>query len=321
MNKEFKQDTNVERCSDEDLILINEFSQKSLKKDDVFVFSVVLCDNEVDRDFEKFEVSSLEALSKLFVGKTAIKNHSMNCEDQNARTFKTEVITDMKKTNSLGEPYVYLKAHCYMPRLKKNEDFIAEIECGIKKEVSIGCAISERKCSICNTDTRANACTHKKGKKYSGKLCYFELLNPTDAYEWSFVAVPAQKNAGVTKSFNGEVKNMESILKSLKEKDSLVLSIEECVELDSYISNLKSMASYGEIYRKSLESETVKLFALSIPTLSNISTESIVKSLPIEDLKALKDSLYEKSVSKNATPQLFKNPESKKENNNNEFKF
>ncbi|MEG2720430.1 MAG: hypothetical protein RR914_03810 [Oscillospiraceae bacterium] len=55
MNKEFKQDTNVERCSDEDLILINEFSQKSLKKDDVFVFSVVLCDNEVDRDFEKFE--------------------------------------------------------------------------------------------------------------------------------------------------------------------------------------------------------------------------------------------------------------------------
>ena len=40
---------------------------------------------------------------------------------------------------------------------------------------------------------------------YGGKLCYFTLKAPTDAYEWSFVAVPAQRKAGVMKSFIYEI--------------------------------------------------------------------------------------------------------------------
>ena len=41
---------------------------------------------------------------------------------------------------------------------------------------------------------------HEKGQEYDGKLCYADLNNPKDAYEFSFVAVPAQRGAGVTKS-------------------------------------------------------------------------------------------------------------------------
>ena len=37
-----------------DLDLINTYSRRSLSKDEVYIFSVVLCDNEVDREFEKF---------------------------------------------------------------------------------------------------------------------------------------------------------------------------------------------------------------------------------------------------------------------------
>ena len=44
-------------------------------------------------------------------------------------------------------------------------------------------------------------CDHEKGGEYGGKLCYHILDEPLDAYEWSFVAVPAQVNAGVTKRF------------------------------------------------------------------------------------------------------------------------
>ena len=37
------------------------------------------------------------------------------------------------------------------------------------------------------------------GRQYDGKLCTAVLEDPTDAYEWSFVAVPAQREAGVLK--------------------------------------------------------------------------------------------------------------------------
>ena len=108
--------------SAEDLALINRYTQKELTADELFTFSVILCDNEIDRDFERFSVEALEKLAKLFVGKTAIKNHSMNSEDQSARTYKTEVVTDKEKLTSTGEAYTYVKAYCYMPKIKKNED-------------------------------------------------------------------------------------------------------------------------------------------------------------------------------------------------------
>ena len=36
------------------------------------------------------------------------------------------------------------------------------------------------------------------------KRCHVVLSDVTDAYEWSFVAVPAQREAGVTKQFGME---------------------------------------------------------------------------------------------------------------------
>ena len=51
---------------------------------------------------------------------------------------------------------------------------------------------------------RKTLCEHWNGRIYDGQTCYFKLLNPKDAYEVSFVAVPAQPNAGVTKEYGGE---------------------------------------------------------------------------------------------------------------------
>ena len=199
MQKQFQTQTEDGVVTEEALAAINRYTQKDLTADEVFVFSAVLCDNEIDRDFERFSIESLHALAPLFEGKTAIQNHSMDAADQSARTFKTEVITDETRKTALGEPYTYLKAYCYMPRIPKNEALIAEIAAGIKKEVSVGCAVEKRICSVCGADERKAPCAHRRGKTYNGEVCHFILENPTDAYEWSFVAVPAQKNAGVTK--------------------------------------------------------------------------------------------------------------------------
>lgn len=290
--------------SKEDMELINSYSQKELTRDEIFCFAVLLCDNEIDRDFERFDVSSLEALSKLFVGKTAIKNHSLNSDDQSARTYKTELVRVPGKKNSLGEEYCYLKAYCYMPRLEKNAELIREIEAGIKKEVSIGCSVARSVCSICGRDRLSEGCTHKKGASYKNKLCFFTLKEPYDAYEWSFVAVPAQRNAGVTKSYNFQKEiTMNEIVKTLREADGEVsLSKEKAYELAKKIEELSLLAKQGEEYRDELARDVVKLFAFTIPELSNDCTESICKQLTLEELRQIRSAL-KKEKAKSVLPQ------------------
>ena len=59
-----------EAVTPEELALINTYTRRPLTAEEVYVFSVTLCDNDVDRDGERFPVESLFALEKLFVGKT-----------------------------------------------------------------------------------------------------------------------------------------------------------------------------------------------------------------------------------------------------------
>ena len=47
---------------------INLYTRRAYKPEEVYTFSVVLCDNEVDRDGECFTKETLEELAKLFVG-------------------------------------------------------------------------------------------------------------------------------------------------------------------------------------------------------------------------------------------------------------
>lgn len=185
----------------EQLEKINRFTRRELTEDEIYIFSVILCDNEIDRDCERFSDDALEKLSSLFIGKTGIFDHDPRSAHQSARIFDTELVTDASRTTKNGEAYRFLKAQVYMVRTDENKSLIAEIDGGIKKEVSISCAASERICSVCGSDKAKLSCEHIKGRIYNGKLCHTVLSGISDAYEWSFVAVPAQVNAGVTKRF------------------------------------------------------------------------------------------------------------------------
>ena len=190
--------------ADNRLEKINRFTRRELTEEEVYCFSVILCDNEIDRDNEKFSVSALRKLAELYIGKTGIWSHDPKGENQTARIYDTEVVTDESRKTADGEVYTCLKAYAYMVRTASNADLIREIDGGIKKEVSVGCAVSKEVCSVCGRDIRKGECAHRKGRSYNGRKCYRILDEPTDAYEWSFVAVPAQKGAGVTKRYGGE---------------------------------------------------------------------------------------------------------------------
>ena len=56
----------------EQLEQINRFARRELKAEEVYSFSVRLCDNEVDRDGERFPRRTLEELAELFVGKSGL---------------------------------------------------------------------------------------------------------------------------------------------------------------------------------------------------------------------------------------------------------
>jgi hypothetical protein len=292
LKKEKRLNEAVFSVTKSDIEKINSYSLKPLSEEEVFVFSVILCDNEIDRDFERFSVESLKALKELFKGVTGIFDHSMRAENQTARIFDTELITDKERTTSAGEPYTYLKAHCYMLRNEKNKSLIAEIEAGIKREVSVSCSVKRAVCSVCKAEN--SSCSHRPGTQVEGRLCHRILYDAVDAYEWSFVAVPAQKGARVTKQFGkteeskrGE-KSVTDILKKLGEqKGETVLDAFETAQLKSYIATLERAAADGEHYKSSLMKKALSLSAVRLPKMDTAVFKTVLESLPAKDLEAL----------------------------------
>lgn len=278
--------------TDELLKKLNEFTRREHSADEVYIFSVILCDNEVDRDGERFTVGALNKLKELFVGKTGVFDHNPTTQNQNARIFDTECITDTSKKTTFGEDYTYLKALAYMIKTEKNADLIREIEGGIKKEVSISCSISKQFCSICGADLRESPCDHRKGKTYSGKVCSVILDEPTDAYEWSFVAVPAQRNAGVVKNFDGQ----SAIEKIEKAEKGISLSASEVRQIKEKLCEFDKIKNDANAYRSELESEIIKLAFITSPYVPSEILASAITGLSIDKLKALRDSYKAEAV-------------------------
>lgn len=170
---------------------INRFTLEPLTAEQVFTFKATLCDTRIDRDGECFTKAALASLKELFIGRTTIKDHMMSAENQIARIYDTELVRSGDDTE--------LIAYCYMVRTSGNADLIAEISGGIKKEGSVSCAVSQRVCSICGKNNLQTPCRHIAGREYDGEICCKLLDSVEDAYEFSLVAVPSQRSAGIHK--------------------------------------------------------------------------------------------------------------------------
>ena len=123
-------------------------------------FSMILCDNEIDRDYERFPRQSLEVLGRLFIGKTGIFDHNPKGENQTARIFQTTVECDTHRHTQNNEPYCALRAWAYMVRCAKNADLILEIDAGIKKEVSVAALSRARSVPSAGPIPETNRCAH-----------------------------------------------------------------------------------------------------------------------------------------------------------------
>ena len=249
---------------------INALAKARLNGEQVYVFSVRLCDDQIDRDGERFDTAALPVLAKLFIGKTGIVDHRWSAEQQVARIFEAKVVQE--------EGVHYIKAWAYTRRGGHNEDLIADIEAGIKKEVSVGCAMGRSVCSVCGSDY--GTCGHHKGESYDGQVCHVILREPVDAYEFSFVAVPAQREAGVLKAMGGR----KVQLKELAEE----FGVQEEYRL------LLRQAQLGQKYEQQLHDEVVRLGLTLELGVAEPVLRRLVRSAAAGDLLELKTALEDR---------------------------
>lgn len=241
------------------LAKINLLTKSPLSAADVYVFSVRLCDDRIDRDFERFNTEALSPLAKLFIGKTGIADHDWQSEKQTARIFDAGV--------EYENGCAYIRAWAYMLRSEKNAELIREIEAGIKKEVSVGCAMAKSVCSICGADY--GSCEHRKGQTYGNSTCVAVLCEPVDAYEFSFVAVPAQREAGVLKKLGEKPQPPEA---------------------------LQKQAQLGQRYEAELRLRVKRLALLADCGLSDGILEKMISALSVQELSETEKMLHEKTA-------------------------
>lgn len=250
---------------------INAQARAKLTQEQVYVFSLRLCDDQVDRDGERFDTEALPELAKLFVGKTGIVDHRWSSESQVARIFETQVVRE--------DGVSYIKAWAYIRRGGQAEEIIADIEAGIKKEVSVGCAMGRAVCSICGN--AYGSCGHQKGESYDGQVCCAILKEPMDAYEFSFVAVPAQRAAGV--------------LKGLGKGSRTLKELADAFGAQAEYRSLFKEAEMGRLYEKQLQDSVVRLGLILDLGVEEPVLRSIAEKMGAENLLRMKEALEAKS--------------------------
>ena len=250
---------------------INALAKAELTAEQVYVFSLRLCDDQVDRDHERFDTEALAVLARLFIGKTGILDHQWSAGNQVARIFETEVVREDRVS--------YIKAWAYIRRGGKAEELIADIEAGILKEVSVGCAMGMAVCSVCGAEY--GSCGHHKGEYYDGQLCCAILREPMDAYEFSFVAVPAQRDAGVLKAM-GHGKTLKELAEEFGAQDEYRVLFKE--------------AQLGRQYAKALQDDVVRLcLSLELGVAEPVLRE-VFGAATGENLLAVKTALEDRLV-------------------------
>ena len=259
----------------EELAAINTLSRRELKGEEVYLFSLCLCDNEVDREGERFSPETLEELAPMFLGKSGIFDHQWSAKGQTARIYKTEVIHEDHILTRAGDGYCWLKGWAYMLRSEQTQALIDEIDAGIKKEVSVGCSVERKVCSVCGTDLNQGSCPHRAGETYDGKLCYASLEGAVDAYEFSFVAVPAQRAAGVVKALDRSCADLKRL-------------VEQYPACAGQFKQLEEEAALGRSYRKSLVDEAVRLGLLCGMGMEADDLRAMAEGLPGGQLEQLK---------------------------------
>lgn len=153
-----------------------------IRWEDYYVFKIILCNNDVDKDHDRFSIPALYQIRDMAIGKNGILDTIPSKENKSiiARIFDCSVEYDKGKTTIDGEPLLYVQAYAFLDKcISPGCGAIAQkIKEGFYNEVSIGCSIYE---------------SHKVGLFDSELAPEYEITvidSITDLYEWAIVQKP-----------------------------------------------------------------------------------------------------------------------------------
>ena len=206
-----------------------------------------------------------------------------------------------------------------MPKSAASEELILSIESGIKKEVSVGCSMSESYCSVCGQPV--GTCQHRKGRTYRKNgakvLCYFDLCSPTDAFEWSFVAVPAQPMAGVVKAYSDNKEFDLGLLTKSTENGEVTLTAKEAEMLSEHFKKLQRSAEAAGEFLHGRKASIIKVF---LPTANESAVDVFMKALDMLSPEELFKLYCEgEAMNEKAASQLMRKPNGSSKSKQNSF--
>ncbi len=172
-----------ESHADEDTLqAVNRFALRPLTRDEFVVFTLDLCNNQVDKHHSRFPEDELAKVSELVPGRPLMERHDLRGSLPRGTFFRSRLHEE--------EGVVSVRCEVYVLRTAENEGFIRNIEGGVYRETSIGFSFQTPECSLCGNDIRA--CGHVPGRVYEERACHFIMRNVVEVIEGSVVASGSQ---------------------------------------------------------------------------------------------------------------------------------
>lgn len=161
---------------------VNRFALRALSPEEVAVFTLDLCNNEVDRHYSRFPEEELDRINTLTPGRPLMERHDMAGSLPRGTFFRSRLHRAGNRVSVRPEVYVLRSAG--------NRDFILNIEGGVYRETSIGFSFRRPECSVCGKDLRT--CAHVPGRTYGDKACHFVMRDVLEVLEGSVVPAGSQ---------------------------------------------------------------------------------------------------------------------------------
>jgi hypothetical protein len=177
-----------------DLARINQFALEPVTEEQLFVGTMALCNDQVDRSHERFPDTYLQRFAATLPGKSVMPGHDYR-QLPLGRFYDAEVTKRDGRTDLVASYY-----------LLADDPLVGKIKAGIAKDVSIGFEPDQRLCDLCGKnydawmtdDDDEEPCRHIAGREYEGKTCtltYGGDVKNVEAVEGSFVWMGCQPGA------------------------------------------------------------------------------------------------------------------------------
>lgn len=161
---------------------VNRYALRTLNPEEYAVFTLDLCNNQIDRHFSRFPEEELARINGLVPGRPLMERHDLRGSLPRGRFFRSALHRD-------GD-VVSVRPEVYVLRTAENSDFILNIEGGVYRETSIGFSFQTPECSVCAKDLRT--CDHVPGREYGGAPCHFVMRGILEVAEGSVVSAGSQ---------------------------------------------------------------------------------------------------------------------------------